>query len=70
MVKFLSREDENDKTKERSNLVLDIAKHRNGELKKIRYVFEGAHVRFTESEDQVFLPFGGGGKKKSDKAPV
>lgn len=70
MVMFLSREDENDKTKERSNLVLDIAKHRNGELKKIRYVFEGAHVRFTESEDQVFLPFGGGGKKKSDKAPV
>ncbi len=62
MVMFLSREDDSEKTKERSNIILDIAKHRNGELKKIRYVFEGAHVRFTEADDQVFLPFGN--KKK------
>ncbi len=63
MVMFLSREDEADKTKERTNIILDIAKNRNGELKKIRYVFEGAHVRFTESDDQAISPFGASKKK-------
>ena len=57
MVMFLSRENEAEKIRESSNIILDIAKHRNGELKKIRYVFEGAHVRFTESEDQSFSAF-------------
>ena len=57
MVMFLSRENEAEKIRESSNIILDIAKHRNGELKKIRYVFEGPHVRFTESEDQSFSAF-------------
>ena len=63
MVMFLSREDEADKTMDRTNIILDIAKNRNGELKKIRYVFEGAHVRFTESDDQAISPFGASKKK-------
>ena len=57
MVMFLSRENEAEKIRESSNIILDIAKHRNGELKKIRYVFEGPHVRFAESEDQSFSAF-------------
>lgn len=57
MVMFLSRENDAEKIRESSNIILDIAKHRNGELKKIRYVFEGPHVRFTESDDQSFSSF-------------
>ena len=57
MVMFLSRENDSEKIRESSNIILDIAKHRNGELKKIRYVFEGPHVRFTESDDQSFSGF-------------
>ena len=57
MVMFLSRENDAEKIRESSNIILDIAKHRNGELKKIRYVFEGPHVRFTESDDQSFSTF-------------
>ena len=49
MVLFLSRENEEDKGAPVSHMIIDIAKHRNGELKKIRYVWEGAHVRFTEA---------------------
>lgn len=49
MVLFLSRENEADKGAPISHMIIDIAKHRNGELKKIRYVWEGAHVRFTEA---------------------
>lgn len=49
MVLFLSRENEDDKRAAMSHMIIDIAKHRNGELKKIRYVWEGAHVRFTEA---------------------
>ncbi len=52
MVMFLSRENEEEKGAALSNMILDIQKHRNGECKKIRYVFEGAHVRFKESSNQ------------------
>lgn len=52
IVMFLSRENENDKDNPESNVILELAKHRNGELKKIRYVWEGNHVRFVESADQ------------------
>ena len=34
------------------NVILDLAKHRNGELGAIRFLWEGANVRFTESKDQ------------------
>ncbi len=69
MVLFLSRENEEDKTAALSNMIIDIAKHRNGELKKIRYVFEGAHVRFKESPNQNVdnLDYGSNPKKAKKK---
>ncbi len=51
IVMFLSREDENDK--KNSPIMLDIAKHRNGELGFIRYSWDGGHQRFTEHPDQM-----------------
>lgn len=51
-VLFLSRENENDKGSKEYNVILDISKHRNGELKAIRYKWEGPYIRFTETEDQ------------------
>lgn len=50
IVLFLSREDE--AAKHDSPILLDISKHRNGELGQIRLNFDGKHMRFTESEDQ------------------
>lgn len=51
IVMFLSREDENDK--KNSPIMLDIAKHRNGELGSIRLAWDGAHQRFSEHQDQM-----------------
>ncbi len=53
IVLFLSRENESDKGKPEYNVILDISKHRNGELGEIRYNWEGKHIRFTESKDQI-----------------
>ena len=50
IVLFLSREDES--AKHDSPILLDISKHRNGELGQIRLHFDGKHMRFTESDDQ------------------
>ena len=50
IVLFLSREDE--AAKHDSPILLDISKHRNGELGQIRLTFDGKHMRFTESNDQ------------------
>ncbi len=50
IVLFLSREDE--AAKHDSPILLDISKHRNGELGQIRLNFDGKHMRFTESDDQ------------------
>ncbi len=58
IVLFLSREDES--AKHDSPIILDISKHRNGELGQIRLNFDGKHMRFTESDDQ----------NKYAKAPV
>lgn len=55
MVMFLSREDENDVAN--SPIILSIAKHRNGELKDIRYNWRGEYMRFEESEDQHNINF-------------
>ncbi|MFI3228694.1 MAG: replicative DNA helicase [Bacillota bacterium] len=52
LVLFLSRENEADKGKPEYNVILDISKHRNGELGEIRYHWEGKHIKFTESTDQ------------------
>lgn len=52
IVMFLSREDENEKSKPEYNVILDVMKHRNGSLGEIRYVWQGENVRFTESKDQ------------------
>ncbi|MFA5450262.1 MAG: replicative DNA helicase, partial [Clostridia bacterium] len=52
IVMFLSREDEADKGKPSYNIILDIAKHRNGALAEIRYNWESENVRFSESDDQ------------------
>ena len=49
IVMFLSREIENDKE---SPILLNVAKHRNGELDQIRFDWAGAYMRFTESENQ------------------
>ncbi len=71
MVMFLSRENEEDKTAALSHMIIDIAKHRNGELKKIRYVWEGAHVRFTEASasNQNFDSLNLYGSKTKSKKP-
>ena len=68
MVMFLSRENEEEKTKEACNIILDIAKHRNGELAQIRYVWEGRHVRFTESSDQTIYTFPKTASKKKQQS--
>lgn len=55
IVMFLSREDENDK--KNSPIMLDISKHRNGELGSIRLAWDGSHQRFTEHSDQMkYMP--------------
>ncbi len=55
IVLFLSREDES--AKHDSPIMLDISKHRNGELGRIRLNFDGKHMRFSESADQgVYAP--------------
>lgn len=51
IVAFLYREDET-VGKNESPVILDIAKHRNGRLGKIRMNFEGQFNRFIESGDQ------------------
>lgn len=50
IVMFLTREVNEDKLN--SPIILSIAKHRNGELKNIRFDWQGEFMRFTESEDQ------------------
>ncbi|MDD4315834.1 MAG: replicative DNA helicase [Clostridia bacterium] len=52
IVMFLSREDESVKNAAEFPILLEIAKHRNGELAKIRYDWEGPYIRFTESKNQ------------------
>ena len=53
IVMFLSREVEGDKE---SPIILNVAKHRNGELDSIRFDWAGAYMRFTESENQSKYP--------------
>ena len=53
IVMFLSREIENDRT---APVLLNIAKHRNGELDTIRLDWNGAFMRFTESVNQSKYP--------------
>lgn len=53
IVMFLSREIENDRT---APVLLNIAKHRNGALDTIRLDWNGACMRFTESENQSKYP--------------
>ncbi len=53
IVMFLSREIEGDKE---SPILLNVAKHRNGELDQIRFDWQGAYMRFTESENQSKYP--------------
>ncbi|NLL56158.1 MAG: replicative DNA helicase [Clostridiales bacterium] len=50
IVLFLSREIEEDK--QNSPIKLTIAKHRNGELRDIRFNWQGEYMRFVESQDQ------------------
>lgn len=50
LVIFLYREDDEDK--KHSPIMLDLSKHRNGELKKIRLNWQGEYMTFAESEDQ------------------
>ncbi len=52
IVMFLSRENESIKNAKEFPILLEIAKHRNGELAKIRYDWEGPYIRFTESKNQ------------------
>jgi replicative DNA helicase len=49
IVMFLSRENEDDHD---GPILLNIAKHRNGELKQIRFDWAGRYQRFTESREQ------------------
>lgn len=51
IVMFLYRENDEDKT--HSPIILDIAKHRNGELKRIRLNWQGEFMSFSESDDQT-----------------
>ena len=53
IVMFLSREIEGDKD---SPIILNVAKHRNGELDQIRFDWQGAFMRFKESENQSKYP--------------
>lgn len=54
IVMFLSRENEDTKVATQLPIILELAKHRNGELGKIRYIWEGPYIRFRESENQNF----------------
>ncbi|MBR1746790.1 MAG: replicative DNA helicase [Clostridia bacterium] len=62
IVMFLYRE--NDEDKMHSPIILDLAKHRNGELKKIRLNWQGEFMSFTESDDQTEY-----GKKNATPKP-
>lgn len=53
IVMFLSREIEGNHD---SPILLNIAKHRNGELDQIRFDWSGAYMRFTESSNQSKYP--------------
>ena len=53
IVMFLSREIEGNHD---SPIILNVAKHRNGELDQIRFDWAGAYMRFTESENQSKYP--------------
>ncbi|MDR2266589.1 MAG: replicative DNA helicase [Christensenellaceae bacterium] len=48
IVMFLSRNKESDKSLGEYEVTLSIAKHRNGELKDIKYKWKGKFVRFDE----------------------
>ena len=50
LVIFLYREFDDDR--EQSPIMLDLAKHRSGELRKIRLNLQGEFMTFTESDDQ------------------
>lgn len=52
IVMFLSREDEQQKHAKQYSILLEIAKHRNGDLARIRYDWEGPYLRFKESSNQ------------------
>ncbi len=55
IVMFLSREVEGDKE---GPVILNVAKHRNGELAQIRFDWAGQYMRFSESENQSMYPVG------------
>ncbi|MDR3185331.1 MAG: replicative DNA helicase [Christensenellaceae bacterium] len=48
IVLFLSREDESNKNESIQNMILSIAKHRQGELKDIEYIWNGQKATFSE----------------------
>ena len=50
IVMFLYREFEEEK--HASPIILDLQKHRNGELARIRLSWQGEIMTFTESDDQ------------------
>lgn len=52
IVMFLSREDEQQKHANQFPIMLEIAKHRNGDLARIRYDWDGPYLRFKESTNQ------------------
>ncbi|MGN1042418.1 MAG: hypothetical protein ACI4SK_02930, partial [Christensenellales bacterium] len=52
IVLFLSREET--KEEKDASIILTIAKHRNGELGRIRLDMQGALMTFTESGNQDF----------------
>lgn len=60
IVMFLSREDEQTKNAKEYNVILDIAKHRNGELAKVRLNWEGPYIRFSECKNQDMSSVGSG----------
>ena len=67
IVLFLSREHEDDTKKGEYNVILDVAKHRNGGLDSIRLYWTGANVRFIEHQDQsaiIRLPVAKSSKPK------
>ncbi|MCL2631065.1 MAG: replicative DNA helicase [Firmicutes bacterium] len=55
IVMFLSREDEAEKSHAFYNVILDIAKHRNGSLAEVRFKWEGSRVKFEESDNQTIV---------------
>lgn len=70
IVMFLSRENEEERSREEYNVILDIAKHRNGKLGAIRLLWKGDYVKFLEAQDQKinreFPAKGKGNSPKSD----